>query len=280
MSRTLIERLESNDPAERRNACLAAPREDRPAELLEALSAALGDPVKVVGRAASDALVQIVTAAGGTPEARDPVEHALHDALQSRNPARRWRAAFTVARIEPPSPRLLPALVDGLASTDSDVRWASAKVIVETGRHHAEVLPILVGLVRSGESATLRRMATFALRELAPDRSEAAGVLLEATRDADLQVKRAALTAMASLHEPPREVTIALIDTLRADEDGPARRLAALALGEIGAHSPATVPEDACTTLERTREETPADPDLQRAIDKALTRLRAGRPTV
>lgn len=278
MSRGLLERLESNDPAERRGACLAAPTEPGHTEILDALSATLGDPVKVVGRAASDALVRIAAEAGQEPEARGQVEEALHRALQSRNPARRWRAAFTVARIEAPSPRLLPALVDGLASTDSDVRWASAKVIVETGRHHAEVLPVLVGLVRSGESPTLRRMATFALRELAPDRREAASVLLDATRDDDLQVRRAALTAMASLQEPPREVTTALLDTLRTDDDGPARRLAALALGEIGAHHPTTVPDDTRSTLERTREETRADPDLQKAIDKALTRLRAGRP--
>ena len=79
-------------------------------------------------------------------------------------------------------------MVEALHNTDGDVRWAAARVIVETGRSHAEVLPLLVGLVRGGESPVLRRMATFALRELAPDRPEAAQVLLEASRDADLHV--------------------------------------------------------------------------------------------
>jgi HEAT repeat protein len=268
MSHPLLHRLASNDPQERRAACLEATSDPAVEALMEALSERLGDPVKSVGRAASDALVEIGRTFGGVEE---PVRQALH----SSDPKRRWRAAFTWARLEPPAPRLLPALVDGLGSEDGDVRWASARVIVETGRLHSEVLPLLVGLVRAGESPIVRRMATFALRELAPDRPEAAYVLLEAVSDDDLHVRRAATTAMASLQQPPAPVAERLLEALREDPDAATRRLAAFALGELGASDPRQVPDDTPSALVQARSSD--DPDLRRAVERALDRLKAGK---
>ena len=140
---------------------------------------------------------------------------------------------------------------------------------------HGEVLPLLVGLARAGESAAVRRMATFALRELAPDRPESAEVLLLAAGDTDLHVRRAATTALASLLDPPASVAQHLLAALRSDPDAAIRRLAALALGEIGAGSPAALPGDTAAQLEAAgqRDE---DPDLRRAVERALGRLRAG----
>jgi len=270
MSHPLVERLESADPAERRAACVEARQDPAAPALTDALSEALGDPVKAVVRAASDALVAIDQTFGG-------VNPALRQALHSDDPSRRWGAAFTAARLEPPSPRLLPALVEALASPDGDVRWAAARVIVEMGRLHGEVLGLLVGLVRTDESPIVRRMATFALRELAPDRPEAARVLLEALEDGDLHVRRAATTAMASLLDPPAEVAERLLRALGEDTDAATRRLAALAIGELGAADPSALPE---TAPDRLAEASLAgeDPDLQRAVKRALDRLAEGRP--
>jgi HEAT repeat protein len=266
----LLERLASTNPEERRAACRAAAADPSATLLADALGRVLGDPVKAVVRAASDALVEIAR--------RDPaVEEVVRGALRSGEPARRWGAAFTAARLAPPGPGLLPALVEALGSADGDVRWAAARLIVETGRLHGEVLPLLVGLVRAGEHALVRRMATFALRELAPDRPEAAAVLLEATRDADLHVRRAAFTAMASLMAPPPGVAARLLETLRSDGDAAARRLAALALGEIGASAPDALPPETGARL-REAGEACEDPDLRRAVRKALDRLCEGRP--
>ena len=269
MTPSLLEQLASRDPAERRSACLAAAEDPAPAKLTAALCEALGDPVKGVVRAASDALVALA-------RADEDVLTPLRDALYSGDPQRRFGAAFTSARLEAPSPQLLPALVEALANGDSDVRWAAARIIVAAGRQHAEVLPILVGLVRADEHPVVRRMATFALRELAPDRPEAAQVLLEATDDGDLHVRRAAVTAMASLVEPPGAVLDRLLGALDADTDAATRRLAAVALGEIGA----ALPEGHAELPERLAraQATSDDPDLARAIERALTRLAAGQP--
>ncbi len=270
MSHPIVERLAAANPEVRRQACADAASDPAAALLTEALAGALGDPCKSVARAASDALVRIGREVGDAGD----VGACLRRALHADEPRLRWGAAFTQARLEPPSPRLLPALVEALGSPDGDVRWASARLLVETGRLHAEVLSVLVGLVRSCEHAVVRRMATFALRELAPDRPEAAAVLLEATVDDDLHVRRAALTAMASLMDPPPDVLTRLTDALASDPDAASRRLAALALGELGAASgepPGTLREAL-----RAAGSGSQDADLRRAVERALARLGAG----
>ena len=262
MTHPILEGLGSNDPERRRRACLDSAADPAAALLTDALAEALGDPCKPVARAASDALVEIGRRLGG-------VESCLRRALHDDDPVRRWGAAFTTARVEPPSPKLLPALVEALGSADGDVRWAAARLLVETGRLHPEVLPLLVGLVRGGERAVVRRMATFALRELAPDRPEAAAVLLEATTDEDLHVRRAAFTAMASLLDPAPPVLARLDAALAGDPDAASRRLAALALGELAAGSRAAGVRASLTAAAQGS----PDPDLRRAIERALARI-------
>ncbi|HEY8119891.1 MAG TPA: HEAT repeat domain-containing protein [Myxococcota bacterium] len=266
MSHPVLAQLASSDPATRRAACLAAASDPAATLLTDALCTALGDPVKAVSRAASDALVAIAHQHGD-------VDPGLRAALHGAEPARRFSAAFTLARISPPGMRLLPALVEALASPDGDVRWAAARLLVDAGRVHGEVFPLLTGLVRSGESPIVRRMATFALRELAPERVEAADALLEAATERDLHVRRAALTAMASLASPPLRVALQLLHALANDADAACRRLAALALGELGAANPDRVPPETRARLEAAGSAPDADADLRRATERALARL-------
>ena len=261
----LLERLASADSAERRRACLAAAEGPSAVLLADALAEALGDPEKAVARAASDALVEIATRLGG-------VETAIRKALRSELPRRRWGAALTAARIEPPGPRLLPPLVEALGSADGDLRWAAARLIVEIGRLHGEVLPLLLAMVRSGERASQRRMAIFALRELAPDSIEAADALMDATRDTDLQVRRASFTAMAALTALAPGIAARLLEAVHQDDDAASRRLAALSLGELGRANPEAISPAALRRL-RDIEEQCQDPDLQRAIQRTLARM-------
>lgn len=268
MSPGLAERLDSASPEERVAACREIAETDAPAELLDALARALGDPVKSVARAASDAFVAL-------HRAGRPVRPALRSALRSDVPLRRFGAAATSARVAPPGPELLPALVEGLASPDGDVRWAAARLLTNTGRLHGEVLTLLLGLVRGGEHASVRRMATFSLRQLAPDRPEAARELLAATRDEDLHVRRAALVALAGLFEPPPEVAERLLEVVASDTEVVSRRLAALALGELASAWPNSVPERAGALLRGAREAAD-DTDFARALDRSLERLGRG----
>ena len=266
MTHPVAQGLASADPAARRAACAAAAEDPAGVLLAGALGAALGDPDKAVARAASDALVAIARRSGG-------VEDALRDALHGSSPGARWGAAYTLARLEPPAPKLLPALVEALASGDGDVRWAASRILVDLGRLHGEVLPLLVGLVRSGDPPVVRRMAAYALRALAPDRPEAARVLVDATHDPDVAVRRAAFTALAALEAPPETVARRLLEALAGEPDAGSRRLAALALGELGAADPASLPEGAADALRTAYAGASGDVDLRRALERSLQKL-------
>jgi HEAT repeat protein len=265
VSHPVIERLRSADPAERRAACLAAVEDPSGALLIDALGEALGDPERGVARTAGEALVAL----GRRERAVDEV---LRRALRSDDPSRRFEAAAALARLVPPGPMLLPALLEALGHRDGDVRWAAARLLVDTGRLHTEVLGILIGLVKAGDAPRVRRMAAFALRELGPDHPESARALVTATRDVDTSVRRAALTAMASLLDPPAFVLARLLEVLDGDADAASRRIATVALGELGAADESCLPAGAVDRLQALSASAPDD-DLRRGAARALARL-------
>jgi HEAT repeat protein len=121
-------------------------------------------------------------------------------------------------------------------------------------------------------------MAAFCLRELAPDRPEAASVLVAATHDPDLHVRRAALSALAGLLDPPAQVWERLLEVLNKEEDPAAKRIAAVALGELGAGDLRSIPDRAREGLRALAGEA-SETDLRRAAERALARLegRASR---
>jgi HEAT repeat protein len=225
---SLAERLASADPEQRAAAAREAAADPAASLYLEPLARALADADKRVARAASDTLAAMAR--------REPrVLEGVRAALRAAPPGRRFFAALTCARLEPPGPRLLPGLVEGLAHPDGDVRWSAARLLVETGRLHGEVLGLLLGLVGRGGEPEARRMAAYALRALAPDLPEAAGALVAASRDADTHVRRAAFTAMAALVDPPAAVRARLAEAGASDPDAAARRLAERALALLAA---------------------------------------------
>jgi HEAT repeat protein len=265
MSHPVIERMQSPDPEERRAACLAAIDDPSGVLLIDALGDALGDPVRAVSRAAGEALVAL----GRRERAVDAV---LRKSLRSDDPARRFGAAAASARLQPPGPALIPALVASLGHREGDVRWSAARLLVDTGRLHPEVLGILLGLVRADERPRVRRMAAFALRALSPDHPECARALAQASRDEDKSVRRAALTALASLLEPPPYVLARLVEVLEGDDDPASRRIATVALGELGAADPACLPQAALGLLQSLAL-ADEDEDLRRGALRALARL-------
>jgi hypothetical protein len=258
----LLERIASPDPEQRRAACSEAAEDPSAILLLDALGEALGDSDRSVAKAASESLVKI------GKHARE-VDVVLRRSLHSDAPQRRWQAAFTWARLEPPGERLLPALVEALDAHAGDVRWTAARLLVDSGRVDARVLPLLVGLLRSDARPRVRQMASHCLRELAPDRPEAADVLLAASREPDPKLRRASLMALASLPDPPAQVVDRWIAALDGEDDAAGRRIAASALADANVHS-----ADAVAALERARERAD-DPDLQRVASLALERLSA-----
>jgi HEAT repeat protein len=223
----ILRRLASPDAEQRRQACLEAAGDPSAVLLVPGLAGALGDPDRAVARAASRALAEL-------GREHPSVALALRDALRGELPRQRIQAALTLARLEPPEPRSLPALVAALDAEDGDLRWAATRLLVEMGRGRGEVLPVLLGLAREG-SPRARRMALAGLRELAPDDPEVARALLAATRDPDAGVRRSAVAALAALQEPPRGVLDRLSALAAEDPDAASRQLAAAALARLAA---------------------------------------------
>jgi len=264
VSHPLVERMKNSDPEERLRACREAPEDPAAVLFAEALAHALGDPVKAVAGAASDALAAL---------ARDhDVTEVLHAALHGGEPLRSLWAALTLARLEPPGLRSLPALVEGLGLPDGKLRWRAARTLVQCGRLHGEVLPLVLGLSRRDERPVVRRMARHCLRELARDDPSAARALLDGTRDPDVLARRAAYAALTSLVDPPPEVLDALGKALSAEPDAACRRIASVALGAIGT----AAPDPVLAALRRASED-PDDPALRRGATRALESIARQR---
>jgi len=263
VSHPVVTGLRSADADERVAACQQAVEDPAAVLFVDALIEALGDPVREVFRAACDALATLAR--------QHDVTRPLREALHEGSARRRVGSALTLTRLEPPDLRLIPALVGGLGLDDGKLRWRALKALVETGRLHGEVLPVLVGLAESDGNAVVRRMACHGLRELGRDDPAASLALLTGTRDPDVAARRAAYAALASQLDPPREVLIRLVAALDDEPDGACRRIATVALGEIGARLPERLDPDARRALVRARDQAD-DPDLRRGAARALER--------
>ena len=226
MTHPVLARMRDSDPRVRKQACREAADDPSAVLLVDALDEALADPDAGVRQAASDALARLAPDHG-------IVSEVLRRALHGDDRRRRWAAAFAKARLAPPDPGLLPVLVDALAAPEPDVRWAAARILVDLGRLHREALPVALGLARGDPNPVVRRMALFCLRELAPEEPATLEVLLEASRDHDPRLRRAALSSIAALETPPAAIVERLTRLRESDPDRVVRRLAetALALG-------------------------------------------------
>ncbi len=225
------ETLRTAEEPERRAACRAALEDPSAVLFLDALVGALADDAARVRRAAGDTL-----AALGQRHAE--VDPLLREALRGDDPLARFEAARILAELAPPAPRLIPALVEALDSPSQETAWEAARLLAATGRLHAEVLPIVTGLVHAGETPSVRRMALFCLRDLAPERPETHEALLAASRSEDPSLRRAAITTLPSLasgapggNGARAAIAARLEEAAARDPDPAVRALAARAAG-------------------------------------------------
>lgn len=229
----LIERLGSEDRSEQRLAC------DRIAERL-----------------------------AERPELRAALLGALHEGTRLA----RFAAAFVLFRTERPGLRLLPALLDALEVPDGDIRWQATHMLAVLGRMHGEVLPVVLHEAREASHPVRRRMALYALRELAPERPETAEACLAALDDGVREVRRAALTCFGKLAGAERPALERVLAIASGDPDPAMRALAAVALPNlVSAHADA-LPAVRAAILELGRSE---DGALARAAVAAGARLES-----
>jgi HEAT repeat protein len=195
----IVAALRSAAAEERLAGCEAAAGDPSAVLLVDPLVAALGDRDARVVRAATRALEQI-------GREHESVLVALQPALRSEDPRHRLEAAWTWARLEPPPIKLLPAIVSALGDLEGDARWRAARLLVELGRMHGEVAPVVRDLAAADRPARVRGIGLAALRELEPDSELTRSAHLAASRDADAGLARLALLGLAGLAAPTSEV--------------------------------------------------------------------------
>ncbi len=233
------------------------------AELLEKL----GAKERKLRRLACD---DAVAALRAQPELRDSLQRVLADGTLEA----RFSAAWVLFRSGNASLRLLPALLDSLEHADGDLRWSASHMLATLGRIHPEVLPLLLHEAREARLPTRRRMAVFALRELAPEQAATHAVLLSALDDPEPAVQRASLSCFAKLCETSRSTARRILQVLESHPDLSMRRIAAVVTPEVVASHPEPL-EDARRLLGTLG--TSSDPALSRAARSALARL-PGQP--
>lgn len=199
-----------------------------------------------------------------------PLREALQAQLREGSRRARFAAAWVLFQAERPTLRLLPALLDALELEDGDVRWSAAHMLATLGRLQGEVYPVLLHEVAEAKSERRRRMALYALRELAPERPETRDAFLAALEDSNPDLRRAALSSLAKLHEPTRACLDRTLGALQDDADPRIRRIAASVLPQLAAPLPDALPA-ARRALEAAAAST--DPPLARSAKAALTRL-------
>ncbi len=199
-----------------------------------------------------------------------PFVEPLRRLMREGSPVARFAAAFALFREGGrPGLGLLPALLGSLELADGDLRWEAAHMLVMLGRLHGEVTPVLIDAARNAPNAVRRRMALYVLRELAPERPETRDAMLAALDDSVSAVRHAALTSIAKLHEPGREVLGRVLALLDSRSDPRARRLAAVLLPRLAQTCQAI--DEARSALELAERD--ADPSLVQAATLGLRRL-------
>lgn len=142
-------------------------------------------------------------------------------------------------------------------------------MLVQLGRIDASVATVLRHEIAQASAPERRRMAIFALRELAPEDAQTRTALLLALSDPDAAVQRASLASLVKLDDPERECLERALALLREPGDLRTRQLASAVAAQLLAQHP-----DARDSVRTALEAAASGPEsLARAARLALGKL-------
>ncbi|MGH7770007.1 MAG: HEAT repeat domain-containing protein [Candidatus Binatia bacterium] len=204
--------------------------DDEPDQLerLDAFFASLQQADKKALRRDVEALIAV---------ARDAPEVAvkLRDALDRVPAEKRWPIAYVLAHISPLSPPCLEALKSALQTSDPDIRWAVALLLVDLEKKpNSGVAAHLIDLIDKGNPAQ-RRMAVYCLRDIHADDPTHGHAVQNALEDLDPLVRIAALTSLKAFPMIGGSATDRLLELVATDADSRVRSSAAIALAHLAA---------------------------------------------
>ena len=266
-------------------ALILALKDTGPEARLEAIREVAENPAFALSEPALDALVECVGANRKAIQRRAAealAALALHDAriieklraaLSHADSRARWGAAYALGLVALEGAfdlAAMPALIEAISSSDGDVRWAAAELIVRLAKSHRDAVSNrLIELTRAG-NLNARKMALYCLRDVGGPREDLLAVAESCSGDHPSLLKMAALSLIPRIENPGERATNLAIHLLEDDPDAGVRRCAAVALGHLANRSPRVT-----EALVRAAK---ADGDLsmQRAAQGALARLGIG----
>jgi HEAT repeat protein len=264
-SEAVLERLRSPDTLVRSGvlADLAAATGALSAAIALALVDGLASGPKALQRQAADLLGRTEASA------RPVVLERLRAGCRSEDAGMRWGAAFALGRIGVLEVGMIGPLLEALESHDGDRRWAAAELVVACGRmHRTAVVDALLGASTRSDSAVLRKMALYALRDLAPEEGSVRDAFVRGLGDGDAGVRMAALSGVCRVEPPPDGVCTVVLAMVSGDPEPGVRRAATSALGYVGrGDAAASSALDAAARSD--------DPGLRRAALTARRRLES-----
>src|SRR5262249_44062324 len=198
------------------------------AETVAAITGCLGADSKTVRRRAADALAALAR--------RNPaIVGAIRPALRSANHRIRFGAAYALGAIGGEALTLdtAAALCEALGSSDGDLRWAAAELMVRLGRAHPkEIREELLALASSANPAA-PKTALSCLRCRGAGGSGVLQAGAAAVRDRDAHVRLAALALLSGSFADDQAAAQLMLERLESDREVGVRRAAAVALGNL-----------------------------------------------
>jgi HEAT repeat protein len=196
---------------------------------IAALIADLDHPDKPRIRAAVDTLIPLAAAA---PALADELSRLLDDSRGKH----RWPAAYILAHLPHPSPRVFNILINALDHSDADIRWAVMLLLVRLAKTDGEIVRLLFELRETG-TPTQRRMALYCIRDLNLTDAASLQALLDSLRDDDPTVRVAAVTSLKGGLGRDSGGRKMLYDIFVNDPDLRVRNAAAVTLAQLGSPS-------------------------------------------
>jgi HEAT repeat protein len=193
------------------------------------------------------------------------VRQALHAALDQQDTRLRWGAAYTLARRDDLSPRVVQELVRALGSSDPDVRWAALDLLTKPALREAVSLQAEAVLGMGDDEE--RKMMAHLLRRCAIRSPELERLLLTRLDSGGPAWRVAAINYLAVCFCNREVVSQRLVKLLR-DSQLMVARAAALALGYMDYRDTAVR-----ASLEEARRS--KDSALRRAAERALAKLES-----
>lgn len=195
--------------------------------VVEALIENLSSPGKAVQRHAASA----IAAAG----ARNPgIVARLIALLDAPQAPARWAAAYALGLIDGGLDlRACKPLLEALANSDGDVRWAALELLVRLGRsHHKPVRECLLALLEHPDANT-RKMSLYALRDLGICDPQVVAAACRSCASADSHVRLAALSFLKQAGDCGGAAVDTVLACFQSDPDEGVRRAAAFTLGYL-----------------------------------------------